>query len=573
MSDSPTLSEERDGATAWPRVTRVEWLFLVVALVASQRYAWLLDDAFVYFRYVDNCLFLKLGWVFNRGEFVEGYSSPLWLLVLTALRATHLNFWWITRLLGVLAVVAMWFLATRVNRKLSPRPTLHLPLVLLLTNYAVLSYCTSGVETPLVQVSGVLFAYYFAGGDSKTVKTLLALTPLVRHELALPFVLALAWAWWRTKRFPWLPFALCAATVGAWLGFRVVYYADLLPNTFYLKDEVNWARGLRYLHDTFVVYGTYVLVPAFAALAWFVRPVAGARTAERVVMLAAAALVAVYVAKIGGDPRHYRYLAFPFCLLACSAAGLLEHGSALWNGAARTVGVASTTLALAAACFLMRPRQLTSHPIARDAGHVQVDEINDAQYHRLKPDLSYSPWTLEPDIERLDDAQLDLIWGDSPLLPAGPVDIREEYARWRAAGPGGVQPPIRTEGWCATAWRLFNHTLVHKDGLTDAFLARTSAASWRAAHKKELFPLAVDLVALRTRFGSAPGTFRRAVDASAAQPWIARNVDALERIARKAFNSHALVENLELAFTPLPRVDPGPEPTSTVIPGRDRAEK
>ncbi|MCC7012136.1 MAG: hypothetical protein IT454_06225 [Planctomycetes bacterium] len=559
----------------FPRPTAIEWAALAASLFFTLQYSWLLDDAFIYFRYVDNLVYLGRGLVFNEGEYVEGYSSPLWCVLLVPLRALGLDWWLIVRAIGLVCAIGTWALLVRLAREFAPRgaPVTNFPLVYLAFNYAVQSYFTSGVEAPLVQLCAVGYASYVARPTSRTAGVLLGLAPLVRHELALPFVLALAWAWWRTKRFPWLPFALCAATVGAWLGFRVVYYADLLPNTFYLKDEVNWARGLRYLHDTFVVYGTYVLVPAFAALAWFVRPVAGARTAERVVMLAAAALVAVYVAKIGGDPRHYRYLAFPFCLLACSAAGLLEHGSALWNGAARTVGVASTTLALAAACFLMRPRQLTSHPIARDAGHVQVDEINDAQYHRLKPDLSYSPWTLEPDIERLDDAQLDLIWGDSPLLPAGPVDIREEYARWRAAGPGGVQPPIRTEGWCATAWRLFNHTLVHKDGLTDAFLARTSAASWRAAHKKELFPLAVDLVALRTRFGSAPGTFRRAVDASAAQPWIARNVDALERVARKAFNSHALVENLELAFTPLPRVDPGPDPTSTVIPGRDRAEK
>lgn len=51
-------------------------------------YAWLLDDAFVYFRYVDNALFLGRGLVYNAGEYVEGYSSPFWTLLLLVLRST-----------------------------------------------------------------------------------------------------------------------------------------------------------------------------------------------------------------------------------------------------------------------------------------------------------------------------------------------------------------------------------------------------------------------------------------------------------------------------------------------------
>ena len=54
----------------------VEWCCLAGGLFLSIHYAWLLDDAFVYFRYIDNWLFLHFGLVFNKGEYVEGYSSP-----------------------------------------------------------------------------------------------------------------------------------------------------------------------------------------------------------------------------------------------------------------------------------------------------------------------------------------------------------------------------------------------------------------------------------------------------------------------------------------------------------------
>ncbi|HUU84231.1 MAG TPA: hypothetical protein VM243_12075, partial [Phycisphaerae bacterium] len=43
---------------ALPRPAPLEWLFLIVGLFLVIHYSWLLDDAFVYFRYVDNLLYL-----------------------------------------------------------------------------------------------------------------------------------------------------------------------------------------------------------------------------------------------------------------------------------------------------------------------------------------------------------------------------------------------------------------------------------------------------------------------------------------------------------------------------------
>jgi arabinofuranosyltransferase len=43
--------------------------------------AWVCEDAFITFRYVANVL-AGYGPVFNRGEYVQGYTHPLWLLLL-----------------------------------------------------------------------------------------------------------------------------------------------------------------------------------------------------------------------------------------------------------------------------------------------------------------------------------------------------------------------------------------------------------------------------------------------------------------------------------------------------------
>jgi hypothetical protein len=162
----------------WPRPRPHEWLVLVIGIVLVNHYAWLLDDAFVYFRYVDNWVLLDYGLVYNRGEFVEGFTSPAWALLLSVLRATGLDYWHIVRLLGLVTFSGTWWMLVLLDRELSPhrgsRPrsdggagaqnplVLNFPLIYLGLNYGVLCYFTSGVETPLVQLVAVAYAMYLA---------------------------------------------------------------------------------------------------------------------------------------------------------------------------------------------------------------------------------------------------------------------------------------------------------------------------------------------------------------------------------------------------------------------------
>lgn len=548
-------------ASGWARPTAIEWLCLAATLVLTLQYSWLLDDAFVYFRYVDNLVHLERGLVFNEGEYVEGYSSPLWCVAMVPLRAAGLDWWLITRGVGLACAAGTWALLVELGRRTTPRgvPRVNLPLVHLAFLYATQTYFTSGVEAPLVQLVAAGFALYVFAPQSRVAQVLVGLAPMVRHELALPLAFACAWQFWRSRRVPWTVVLVAATTLGAWTLFRIVYYADVLPNTFYLKDEVNWERGFAYLGDTFLTYGTPWLFLAFALLAFWSRRERDIELGPRAVLVISAVAVSLYVAKIGGDPRHYRYLAFPFCALVASWSGLIERALVRWPAASRTGGAWLVAGTVAFGTFLLYPRQLSKHPIGRDAAHTKIDEINDAQYHRLKPDLTYSPWTLAPDIEQLDDVMLDLAYGESPLLPQGPVDIRDEYARWLASDETPANYPVTTIGWCATAWREFPRTLVHWDGLTDPILARTTAKSWRAAHKKDLHPLGGDLAKLRGKFGSTRESFRAAVDAGEAPEWIRRNLDTIETIARKAYNRHDFAENLGLALTRVPRIDPASE--------------
>ncbi len=544
----------RTGEVARARPTVLEWFALAASLLLTLQYAWVLDDAYIYARYVDNLVHLGRGLVFNDGEYVEGYSSPLWCLLLAPVRALGLQWWTAIRLLGLVCAAGSWWLLVVLARRAAPsgaRP-LNLAAILLCFNYAVQSYFTSGVEAPMVQLVACAFALYVFDPRHRAAAVLVGLAPMVRHELVLPLAIALVWGWRSRGAFPWIPTLVAALTLLPWLVFRVLYYADIFPNTFYLKDEVNWARGFEYLHDTAVTYGVYVLAPLLAAIAWAlvrsgVASSSALRLRERWVLLLSAAAVCVYVAKIGGDPRHYRYLAFPFCVLACASQGLLEHALQAATPRMRSLAPALGAL-LALGVFALYPRQLAGHPIDRTVEHFKVGEINDAQYHRLHYDLDFDPWVWDAGDETLDDIDLDFIWRDKPQLPQGPVPIRGEYRRYLDAHLSARDFDVYGEGWCVRTWKRFSQSLIHKDGLTDPILARAKVPSHRAAHKRGLKQFTPDVVTLRQRYGFKAGAARAWVAAGDAPKWLAHNIETIDAIESKAFNRHALFENVALVL-------------------------
>lgn len=539
------------------RPSPLEWLCLAVGVFLTLRYAWVLDDAFVYLRYADNWVGLGNGLVYNRGEFVEGFTSPAWMLLVGAFDALGWDYWLVVRVVGVASFALFWWWLVVLNRELSPAdaPVVNAPLVFLSFNYAVACYFTSGVEAPLVQVAAAAYALFLVRPERRAPGAVVALSPLVRPELALTFGLALAWTGWRTRRWrPVLALALAGGVAtGGWLLFRVWYYADLLPNTFYLKNLVDPAQGRIYLMQTLDTYGVVPLAAGFALLAALLR---WRRVAidgwARLAMLALAAAVAAYVVRIGGDPRHHRYLVFPFCLGVAASAGLVEQGlrafAPRWCGrpAARRTRLAVVagvwTLGLALGLFSGSrvPPQLAGHPLLRPVAHHRVDGINDAHFHRVHRDLAAWPWTLEPRF-----------------------DHREALEDWRDGrdGPGGTpgHPAYReviAEGWCYTAWERFDDRVVHLAGLTDALLARVEMDPDRPGHKFGLFPMARELAALYEDYPPGPGALRRAVEDGRAPAWVADNLDTIEVVERKVYNRHHLGENLRLAFAFPPRIQP-----------------
>jgi hypothetical protein len=342
---------------------------------------------------------------------------------------------------------------------------------------------------------------------------------------------------------------------GAWVAFRVYYYADLFPNTFYLKDTVAFVQGLVYLQDTAGTYWLYLVLVLFVLLTvmcWYWRraetggeaasqaadaigeagtPGVPLEIGKRVLMVALAVSVGVYVVRIGGDPRHFRFLAFPFCLCICSCAGIAEQflarlsvlrfrGSATLVGALVAVGVG--------VCY---PPQLDRHPLLRLRELRRINKISDAAFFRAPTR-----------VRRFELFPLD--WGEK-------IELKAEYAEYRTRDRRCQHVGLSTRAKCAIHYAGFEARALHGLGLTDPILARTEMRADRPAHKYGLAPLAEDLAEIILAFGNAPhrGMYREAVEKGWAPRWIADNLDSIEIIERKMFNTHDFLENLRLAFT------------------------
>lgn len=217
------------------------------------------DDLFISLRYAEN-LASGHGAVFNDGEKVEGYSSPLWMLLQTAGLALGIEGVLFTKLLGLASLTLLFGGLYRLGRDvmgLGPW-TAILPLGCLAANSYVISWAVLGLETPLhlallVWTAVALRAFDIApsdGGASRR-RTIITATiamialglsrpesPVLLVLLAAESVLVASPARWKSRLAERAPaFGAAALVLLAALGIRIWYYHDVFANTYYVKGE------------------------------------------------------------------------------------------------------------------------------------------------------------------------------------------------------------------------------------------------------------------------------------------------------------------------------------------------
>jgi len=297
------------------------WFGLVRAILR----AWLCDDAFISFRYAQNFVH-GLGLVFNAGERVEGYTNFLWTvwislgLLLSFGPEKWSVFWGIVFYLGTILLLLRYHFVVRNDLK----PVgFVLPLAALLASLHPdwNIFASSGLETSLFTF--LLFAGFFLlvreGNSLKNIllaSSLFSLAYLTRPEGALFGVIGAAFVLW-TKRPRLRAFIAYCLVFGAisltHLYWRLYYYGDIFPNTYYAKSaDLAWyAQGLYYVRLYFERY--WILVFSLGVIFLFFDR---RRTEHQFSTLFQPSVLAfvfstsylLYIIRVGGDFMFARML-------------------------------------------------------------------------------------------------------------------------------------------------------------------------------------------------------------------------------------------------------------------------
>lgn len=448
-----------DQGRAQPGLRGVQLLLLLLFTLLVLRHAWMMDDAYITLRTVDN-LFAGYGPVWNPGERVQSYTHPLWMMICCAIYAITREYFYSLLVAGALISTAALAIVTF---KLSRSQYLAIALLLVaMLSHAFVDWSTSGLENPLTHLLIALFAWVYLGqlADERRFKLLCligGLALLSRPDNAVllgPAVIAAAVQAYQRGTKPRA--LLRAALVGgiplyAWELFSLVYYGSLVPNTALAKlnSGIDGAelieQGLFYFVAT-LDFDPLTLVVILAGLA---APILTARW--RLVPLAfGIALHLIYTVKIGGDFMLGRFFTAPmFMAMVCL--------SQLRRLSLPSLGVATSILVLLG---------LAAHP--------NTLEINSRMAKSSNPGRTWRNITDER----------TLLWDGNSLLKSSRVHEIPSPHWWKRRHPGRKVEVGAALGYRGLAGGPDVHW-IDNTALSDPLLARLPAtyrADWMSGH-------------------------------------------------------------------------------------------
>ncbi|HUL45115.1 MAG TPA: hypothetical protein VLY03_12255 [Bacteroidota bacterium] len=302
------------------------FLIIVVLVILAWHHRFVQDDAFISFRYAKNLIDGK-GLTWNAGERVEGYTNFFWTLLIAAGMDFGMDPVVWSEILGmscfIITLVATYSIAVRLFGK---RSESLLAIVLLGTNYTFICYATGGLETQLQAMLCAVAAYM-------TMRTERASMPIWSTAL-LSVVLSVAMLTrLDSSIFCFIFFAAALATlirkesesrhrqvlqsvalilpllliVGTWFTWKLAYYGNILPNTYFIKasSDTSLGRGLNFLY---IFFKSYIFWP-FAFLFFYGgREILRAGRRSILLMSWIVLLWMAYTVKVGGDFMEFRFL-------------------------------------------------------------------------------------------------------------------------------------------------------------------------------------------------------------------------------------------------------------------------
>lgn len=264
------------------------------------------DDTYITLRYARN-LASGAGLVYNSGERVEGYSNFLYTIILSGLIRLGADPLLAAKAIGLasgcLAIVVCWKTAALLP---GARRLPWLAPLLLAVSPAFAAWAVLGLETVLFSLL-ILLAVQNVIRDASPAPRLslvggglFALIAMCRPEGALFLVITAIFLAAHGERRRLVSTLLAfGLPFGAFLVWRMWYYGDILPNTYYAKTGMGLMgniRGAKYVFEFFRSYGGAAL-PFLAVVPLFWG--APSRGVQYVAWQTAAYLT--FVVWVGGD--------------------------------------------------------------------------------------------------------------------------------------------------------------------------------------------------------------------------------------------------------------------------------
>lgn len=391
MPKAPTKPLPLSSSTAgWRRLCYLAAALLCILHPLRAFQSVISDDAFIAFRYAKH-LAGGMGLTWNPGEPpLEGFSSPLHVLLLSAGIRIGLDPLALSQILGLLGSLLACLGAAWVARELSNDDPRASPLAALGLSLStpLAAWSRGGLETTLF--TGLLACAVATWlrknrglGPRWLPALLLFIATLSRPEAVLIAAVAftfdavphlrpagksssprrLGGDWW-----------LYAALMAFYLGWKLFYFGDLLPNTYYVKSGAglpSLKSGLVYSLRFFQAYGAVNLLLAIVPMVFLRWP----RKSALAFLWCCIGLYTLHVTWIGGDYSYFGRYLIPILpmLVSLSAVGAIL----LWE---RTRGLRQVPrfgialLVLGASCMQL------------SAG--SLGEVRD------RPFLLFRPWRL-----------------------------------------------------------------------------------------------------------------------------------------------------------------------------------
>ena len=305
--------------------------FGILLYYYSKSFNFIQDDSFITFRYVKNFTD-GLGLVFNAGEYVEGYTCFLWVMLLSLVRKLGINFIAWSQTLGIIASLLTLLYTYLISARMFPKDkdsfynlSFSLIAVILLASNGSFAYWTvSGMETGLFGFLITLGVYLYLKENQKASAAipyssiaflLAALTRpegnlifavTVLHKIIITFKSGSAEAASESKmkillsknNLIWLAMYLIPALV--FMLWRYSYYGYLFPNTFYAKTGSSleyFKAGWEYFWEFAKNYGGYGALVALTLITLKSKE----RFYNNLYLLMVFFIFSLYIIFIGGD--------------------------------------------------------------------------------------------------------------------------------------------------------------------------------------------------------------------------------------------------------------------------------